>query len=167
MIRQVKTPEKSYQFSKFSDIVFKNNRGLAEEGASSHFPPPLPTDFIHDRVFNPYDQDEEVHEWENESRFKQYDKESEYWNYNDEFDHHQKDQKTYKPTNQELNSERYEKYANLYKNNASPPHTTTYRPPVTSYDKVSNISHKIVDVHSNLNITNLDIVNFQFSDIVN
>ena len=86
MIRQVKTPEKSYKFSKFSDIVFKN-RGLAEEGASTHFPPP--TDFIHDRVFNPYDQDEEVHEWENESRFKQYDKESEYWNYNDEFDHHQ------------------------------------------------------------------------------
>ena len=135
MIRQVKTPEKSYQFSKFSDIVFKNNRGLAEEGASSHFPPP-PTDFIHDRVFNPYDEDEEVHEWENESRFKQYDKESEYWNYNKDFDSHQIDKTTSKPTYQELNGERYEKYSNQYKNNA-PTYSTTYRPPITKYDKVS------------------------------
>ena len=134
MIRQVKTPEKSYKFSKFSDIVFKN-RGLAEEGASSHFPPP--TDFIHDRVFNPYDEDEEVHEWENESRFKQYDKESEYWKYNGEFD--QIDKTTSKPTNNEFNGERYEKYSNQYKNNA-PTYSTTYKPPVTTYDKVSTYS---------------------------
>ena len=62
-------PEPTYTFSKFSDIVF--NR--AEEGASSHFSP-RSREFINDRVFNPYDEDEEEHEWDNESRFKQYDK---------------------------------------------------------------------------------------------